>query len=169
MCIKEVFSVTSEQLVGCLQIPAWNQVRIWSVYGIRVGFIRGIYYIQLWNLEVTLGLLGVRVLGRTGTGSRLSSLHKRGCGRRLYAPVVLGTHLAVCFTQTGNHFCVPQNVAYPQPLLSFSELGVSTNDVWLRAGVGFLAAAGLLHHQVDSGVHPAVRRSLKLTTHLHAM
>jgi len=56
-----------------------------------LSFIRGIY-VQLCNLEVTLGLPAVRILGRRDTVSRLSSRRKGGCGPES-VPVVLGTHL----------------------------------------------------------------------------
>jgi len=55
-----------------------------------VSFIRGIY-VHLCNLEVTLGLPAIRILGRRGTVSRLSS-RKGGCSPGT-VPVVLGTHL----------------------------------------------------------------------------
>jgi hypothetical protein len=56
-----------------------------------LSFVRGIY-VQLCNLEVTLGLPTVSILGRRGSVSRLSYRHKRGCDPETL-PVVLGTHL----------------------------------------------------------------------------
>jgi len=81
--------------------------------------------------------------GRSGTVNRTSSLLKGGCGPDT-VPVVLGTHLPFWFTQTCNHFCVAQNVGYPNLFFPPYNLSVSTVECLVtgwRGGVRFLSSA----------------------------
>ena len=81
--------------------------------------------------------------GMRGTVCRKSSRFKGGCGPET-VPVVLGTHLLFWFTQTGNHFCVAQNVGYPNLFFPSHNLYVSTVEYLVtgwRGGVRFLSSA----------------------------